>query len=111
MRPIDADALYDKAETWYKNAPTPFRKIYRSFVDAIADAPTIEPPPNDPLTMEELREINEPVWAECGATPFAPNGGYYCLCQRGNITAPSGSQFYTEEIPHWTFYRRKPKEG
>lgn len=58
MRPIDADALYDKAETWYKNAPTPYRKIYRSFVDIIADAPTIALPPNDPLTLDELREID-----------------------------------------------------
>lgn len=42
MRPIDADALYDKAQAWYKNAPTPYRKIYSEFVDVIADAPTIE---------------------------------------------------------------------
>lgn len=58
MRLIDADALYDKAETWYKNAPTPFRKIYRSFVDAIADTPTIAPPPNGPLAPEELQEMD-----------------------------------------------------
>lgn len=57
MRPIDADALYDKAKTWYKNAPTQFRRIYRSFVDAIVDAPTIEPPPNDLLTSNALEAV------------------------------------------------------
>lgn len=63
MRLIDADALYDKAEAWYKGSQTPFRQIYRSFVDAIADAPTIAPHPNDPLTPEELREMDGmPVW-------------------------------------------------
>lgn len=45
MRLIDADALYDKAETWYKNAPTPYQKIYRSFVAAVADAPTVNAAP------------------------------------------------------------------
>lgn len=66
---------------------------------------------NDQLTIEQLREMDEPVWAECGVTPFTPNGGYYCLCQCGNITAPSGAQFDIEEIPHWKFYRRQPEEG
>lgn len=67
--------------------------------------------PNDPMTMKQLYEMDEPVWVECGATPFTPNGGYYCLCQFGKITTPSGSQFDIEEIPHWKFYRRKPEEG
>ncbi len=42
MRLIDADELYDKAETRYKNANTPFRQIYREFVDDIANAPTVD---------------------------------------------------------------------
>lgn len=58
MRLIDADALYDKAEMRYKGARAPFREIYRGLVDAVADAPTIDPPPNDPLTLEELREMD-----------------------------------------------------
>lgn len=45
MRLIDADALYDKAETRYKNFPTPYRKIYKGFVDDVAEAPTIEAAP------------------------------------------------------------------
>lgn len=42
MRLIDADALYDKAETRYKNSPTPYRKIYKGFVDDVSEAPTID---------------------------------------------------------------------
>lgn len=42
MRLIDADTLYDKAEERYKNAPTPYRKIYRGFVDDVADAPAVD---------------------------------------------------------------------
>lgn len=42
MRLIDADILYDKAEERYKNAPTPFRLIYRGFVDDVADAQTVD---------------------------------------------------------------------
>lgn len=66
---------------------------------------------NVPLTIEELREMDEPVWVECGVTPFTPDGGYYCLCQNGYITTPSGMQYIAEDIPHWKFYRRKPEEG
>ena len=45
MRLIDADELYDKAEARYKNAPTPYRKIYCGFVDDVADAPTVDAVP------------------------------------------------------------------
>lgn len=67
--------------------------------------------PNAPITLEELREMDEPVWVECGKSLFTPNGGYYCLCQNGTITTPAGAQFNIEEIPKWVFYRRKPEEG
>ena len=42
MRMIDADALYDKAESAYKNAPWQIRSTCRWFVDSIADAPTVD---------------------------------------------------------------------
>ena len=65
--------------------------------------------PNTPLTMEELREMDgEPVWT---VVYNLPKGGYYCLCNEGVITAPSGNVFDCKDIPEWTFYRRKPEEG
>ena len=45
MRLIDADALYDKAESAYKNAPWQIRSTCRWFVDSIADAPTVDAVP------------------------------------------------------------------
>lgn len=45
MRLIDADTLYDKAEERYKCASAPYRKIYRGFVDDVADAPTVDAAP------------------------------------------------------------------
>lgn len=105
MRLIDADALHAEISEW------PESVMYKDWVQsAIANAPTIAPQPNDPLTLEELREIDDPVWVECGITAFTPDGGYYSLCKNGHITTPSGIQHIAEDIPHWKFYRRKPKE-
>ena len=116
MRPIDADALYDKAEMWYKGAPTPFRKIYRSFVDAVAGAPTITTPPNDPLTLEELREMDgEPVWVE--RPGYGKNWALvnvwakstniiYLTCNNGMVLHPQPELDSGAKI-----YRRRPEEG
>ena len=59
--------------------------------------------PNEPLTWEELREMDEPtpVWWE--------KAGYWCLCERGFIITPNGNIYEFEEND-WTFYRR-PLEG
>ena len=60
MRPIDGDALFDDAfEVWGNEADGGETNL---FMGMINNAPTIAPPPNDPLTMEQLREIDgEPV--------------------------------------------------
>ena len=64
-------------------------------------------PPNEPLTIEHLREMNEPVW--CACKPIEGGDGYWCLCRHGHITTPAGTFFKVEEIPHWSFYRRPPE--
>lgn len=63
---------------------------------------------NEPLTLEELREMDEPVWVAC--KPIEGGNGYWCLCQHGHIITPAGSIYDVKEIPHWVFYRR-PLEG
>ena len=63
---------------------------------------------NEPLTLEELREMDEPVWGAC--KPIEGGNGYWCLCQHGHIITPAGSIYDVKEIPHWVFYRR-PLEG
>ena len=65
-------------------------------------------PPNEPLTLEELREMDEPVWGAC--KPIEGGNGYWCLCQHGHIITPAGSIYDVKEIPHGVFYRR-PLEG
>lgn len=66
-------------------------------------------PPNTPLTLEELREMKGgTVWT---AVYNLPQGGYYCLCDKGVITAPSGRVFDCGDVPDWVFYRCKPEEA
>ena len=63
---------------------------------------------NEPLTLEELREMDEPVWVAC--KPIEGGNGYWCLCQHGHIITPAGSIYAVKEIPHWVFYRRPLEE-
>ena len=63
---------------------------------------------NEPLTLEELREMDEPVWVAC--KPIEGGNGYWCLCQHGHIITPAGSIYDVKEIPHWVFHRRPLEE-
>ena len=63
---------------------------------------------NEPLTLEELREMDEPVWVAC--KPIEGGNGHWCLCQHGHIITPAGSIYDVKEIPHWVFYRRPLEE-
>ena len=58
--------------------------------------------PNEPLTLEQLREMDEPtpVWWK--------RAGCWCLCERGFIIAPNGNIYEFEETDG-TFYRRPPE--
>lgn len=65
MRLIDADALIEIVEDGLRNNPHKdgrervcHRSEYMHFLDVIHRMPIIAPPPNDPLTMEEMREID-----------------------------------------------------
>ena len=77
----------------------------KSFEDMASLAETT--PPNEALTIEELREMDEPVWVAC--KPIEGGNGYWCLCQHGHIITPAGSIYDVKEIPHWVFYRRPPE--
>lgn len=65
-----------------------------------------------PLTLEELRAMDDPVWCLCKPFPFEDgNGiGFWCLCKKGYILTPAGNRFHVDEIPDWVFLRHKPKE-
>lgn len=72
----------------------------------IKHLPTLTPP-NEPLTLEQLREMDAPVWCACKS--IEGENGYWCLCRKGYITSPGGTFLEAGEIPHWPFYRRPPE--
>lgn len=68
--------------------------------------PTLTPP-NEPLTIEQLREMEDPVWCVCKTVEGFE--GFWCLCDHGYILTPARQIFDVKEIPHWVFYRRPPE--
>lgn len=63
---------------------------------------------NAPLTLDELRMMDDPVWCSC--KPIEGGDGYWCLCKNGIITTPAGSTYDVTEIPHWVLYLHKPEK-
>ena len=68
MRPIDADVLLEKLQRMidYCKNDNQVNGLTALFQvgDAIMDCPTLTPP-NEPLTLEELRQMDgQPVWVE-----------------------------------------------
>lgn len=58
MRPIDAHIAVE----YIKNSDLP-NHWKNALISCLLSIPTIAPPPNDPLTPEELLEMcGEPVW-------------------------------------------------
>lgn len=106
-RAIDGDALKRWCEKIIDQACHPATvQIGEVFLDKVRSMPTLTPP-NEPLTLEELREMDEPVWVAC--KPIEGGNGYWCLCQHGHIITPAGSIYNVKEIPHWVFYRCPPE--
>lgn len=104
---IDCDYAYDKADGSVELVPG--GEISEALTMAIAALRAQqEAEKNEPLTLDELREMNAPVWCLC--KPIEGGNGYWCLCQNGHITTPAGTQYFVSEIPHWVFLRHKPKE-
>ena len=64
--------------------------------------------PNEPLTLDELKARTKPVWTPVPNASWIPEGGYYCLCDHGVITPPSGLSFDAGERD-WTFLDHKPE--
>ena len=100
--------LAKKAADAWRNTDTYHQaaQIIDMMMSALEGDTTL-PPPYEPLTLEELREMDGPVW--CACKPIEGGNGYWCLCRRGKIIAPSGNIFDAEKISHWTFYRRPPE--
>lgn len=126
MRLIDADNLYaalnniaahlleTKSEPQCSMAQT-----IQYTMGIVMDQPTITPPPNDPLTLEELREMDgEPVWCEdyqlLGIVEIESKGqwaNHPFLCGAYHIDGIAVNFEYDIEKRGLTLYRRKPEEG
>lgn len=119
MRMIDADKIVFDYSGLAHIPPNDFIGIAKYFVDQIEAMPTIAPLFNEPLTLEELREMDgEPVWAEVldgGASRYAfVDAGCelirFFTTRRGVACECIGRHFKTYGKT-WLAYRRKPEEG
>lgn len=130
MRLIDAEpieqTLFRRADKALAKNPYANARVcaFRQAFELILDAPTIAPPPNDPplndpLTLEELWEMDgEPVWTE------ALDGGVSrwafadCGCElvrffktRQGVACEVIARHFKTYGKTWLAYRRKPEEG
>lgn len=112
MRLIDADALNIRKYTrWFENEED-VRQVKRM----IREAPTITRPPNAPLTLEQLWEMDgEPVWVVTGSAINAGRG-HWDICDwwdKNTVMFPySGEQPRIDDCGiTWFAYSRKPEDG
>ena len=87
--------------SWLLNVAKAENKMIWEMIHTIEEAPTLTPP-NEPLTLDELREMeaHTPVWWG--------RMNIWCLCERGFITTPHGNIYAVEETGG-AFYRRLPE--
>lgn len=85
------------------------------FMEQLRKMPTIAPPPNEPLTFDELWEMNgEPVWVELLEPTVGKNSGWVLVYNDGSRhtvqrwTAPLWCSEYGET---WIAYRFKKEEA
>lgn len=113
MRLVDTDGLeIDMAEEMFDGDGD--YKIFGYSKRQIDAAPTIASQPNDPLTLEELREMDgEPVWVaeeqrygilEVGDDNFVVTLDHL----KWGIVCPVQTE---NRVGGMTFYRRRPEEG
>lgn len=119
MRLIDADQLLDFIK-FDEELIAPEERTTEDIVMMIKCAPTIYPPPNFPLTLDELREMDgEPVWiVHTDYTPFGKE--YWGIVRDGFSGLPNCfvatrdeniQLLYSEYGKTWLAYRRKPEKG
>ena len=103
MRPIDAYTLNNALVSWYNDTEGETEKsILRRVMQMVVHAPTLTPP-NKPLTLEQLREMDgEPVWVEQQAA-------WGLVEVHKNRVYIIGLDFESGYSLHWNIYRRPPE--
>ena len=116
-RAIDADAVkrraWDIAEAWKDQGRDYEALLLESVVEQIVDTQPTLTPPNEALTLEELREMDgEPVWVQ---TPGIPKYGCWVIVAgvdkeygQRTLYCPGGytCRNYGRD---WIAYRRPPE--
>ncbi len=100
MRAIDADALFDEVfRVWGTEIDAGIANEFMALINA---APTIAPPPNDPLTPEELRRMGgEPYW-HVGLQEDSP-AAHWAILQYHVARCPQDYSYGK----NWLAYRRR----
>ena len=122
MRLIDADQLLDFIR-FDERVIAPEEHTAQDIVMMIQTAPTSAPPPNDPLTLEELRELGEDwVWIKFLMPAYGMETGYYIkkpqfsdadkfCCGYPAPNLVTGELKYAGYGIYWLAYRRRPEEN
>lgn len=111
MKPYEltADWLYKpEYQCWYGKGSSFPEEICEVVVDLTA------PPPNDPLTLDQLREmVGEPVWVQSIAEP--QKGEWRIIKEPWHdvgLWLDSSGMLECEDMGKvWLAYRRRPEEG
>lgn len=100
MRLIDADFAKERI----KNSDLP-NYWKNALISCLSSIPTINLTANDPLTLEELRQMNgKRVWVECERS----YGKVFVNGDRVHVSTFESLYTRPEE---YIMYRRKPEEG
>ena len=97
VHPIDGNKLIEWFSPYlHTGEPIPADVV----IEDIRSMPTLTPP-NEPLTLEQLRGMKKvtPVWWE--------GAGFWCLAQSGGIVTPFGQCYDVEGLPG-EFYSYPP---
>ena len=106
MRLIDADALNIRSYCRWFDDPDDIRVVERM----IREAPAITPPPNAPLSLEELREMDgKPVWV---VQPHEVLPPFWGIVDADDESVANGKYCanFEDYDTEWLAYRRKPEE-
>lgn len=108
---IHLESINDRLLELILNGPTLMavkKDVLRQLIRQLYGALQVYEVSDKPLTLEELRQMDAPVWCVC--KPIEGGEGYWCLCKMGHIITPAGSNYDVAEIPHWVFLRCKPEQ-
>ena len=116
MRLIDADNLRGRVcEIFLCAEPGSAEERRLALVLGLIDSEhTITPPPNDPLTLEELREMDgEPVWVvPLNDFEILPANYLVNAYAEQIVVDKFGAYLDFEDYGKtWLAYRRRPEEG